>query len=63
MKSRRKSLSRKRRERKRRGKVYSVKINNQGGSSFSVASKDYEFNVDTKGAGITPPDTLLASYG
>jgi len=43
--------------------MYHADINNAGGYSFSVKSKDYEFTVDIKGKGITPPDTLLASLG
>ncbi|HTY45549.1 MAG TPA: OsmC family protein [Patescibacteria group bacterium] len=41
--------------------MYSVEITNAGGSQFKVISKDYEFVVDTKGGGVTPPDALLAS--
>ena len=43
--------------------MYRVEINSNGDSAFKVKSKDYEFDVDTKGKGITPPDTLLASLG
>lgn len=43
--------------------MYHVEINNEGGYLFQVKSKDYEFKIDTKGNGITPPDTLLASLG
>ncbi len=43
--------------------MYHVDIINTGGYSFKVKSKDYEFIVDVKGKGITPPDTLLASLG
>jgi uncharacterized OsmC-like protein len=43
--------------------VYHVDIINDGGSAFKIRSKDGEFMVDTKGSGITPPDTLLASVG
>ncbi|MCX5702974.1 MAG: OsmC family protein [Candidatus Omnitrophica bacterium] len=43
--------------------MYHVDIVNAGEYSFKVKSKDYEFLVDTKGKGITPPDTLLASLG
>lgn len=43
--------------------MYKVEIANLGDSVFNVKSKDYEFNVDTKGNGITPPDALLASLG
>ena len=43
--------------------MYRVEISNKGDSVFNVRSKDYEFNVDTKGKGMTPPDALLASLG
>ncbi|MBU1998183.1 MAG: OsmC family protein [Candidatus Omnitrophica bacterium] len=43
--------------------MYHVDIINNGNSSFQVKSKDYELVVDTKGKGITPPDTLLAGLG
>lgn len=43
--------------------MYHVDVSNQGDSSFIVRSQDYQFTVDTKGKGITPPDTLLASIG
>lgn len=43
--------------------MYHVDILNTGDSTFKVKSKDYEFVVDTKGNGVTPPDTLLASLG
>ncbi|MFA5200072.1 MAG: OsmC family protein [Candidatus Omnitrophota bacterium] len=43
--------------------MYNVNIVNAGDYSFNVKSKDYEFIVDVKGKGITPPDTLLASLG
>jgi uncharacterized OsmC-like protein len=43
--------------------MYHVDITNKGDSSFDVKSKDYELVVDTKGKGITPPDTLLAGLG
>lgn len=43
--------------------MYDVNIINAGDYSFNVKSKDYEFIVDVKGKGITPPDTLLASLG
>jgi putative redox protein len=43
--------------------MYQVDITNAGEYSFKVKSKDYEFIVDTKGKGITPPDVLLASLG
>jgi len=43
--------------------MYSVNITNRGDSSFTVRSKNIEFKIDTQGAGISPPDTLLASIG
>ena len=43
--------------------MYRVEVKNSGDSTFNVRSKDYEFIIDTKGKGITPPDTLLASLG
>jgi uncharacterized OsmC-like protein len=43
--------------------MYAVEIASKSGYRFNVKSKDYEFVVDIKGGGITPPDTLLASLG
>ena len=43
--------------------MYKVEVTNKGDSVFNVKSKDYEFAVDTRGKGMTPPDTLLASLG
>ena len=43
--------------------MYKVDVENSGDYSFNVKSKDYQFVVDTKGKGMTPPDTLLASLG
>jgi len=43
--------------------MYHVDITNTGDYAFSVKSKDYEFAVDVKGKGVTPPDALLASIG
>lgn len=43
--------------------MYNVKISNDGAYKFNVKSGDYEFTVDLKGKGITPPDALLASVG
>ena len=43
--------------------MYHVDITNSGDFSFKIKSKDYEFTVDTKGKGVTPPDALLASLG
>lgn len=43
--------------------MYHVDITSSQGESFKVRSKDYEFIADIKGAGITPPDILLAGLG
>jgi len=43
--------------------MYRVEVTNTNNSALKVKSKDYEFIMDTKGNGITPPDTLLASLG
>lgn len=43
--------------------MYHVDVINAGDSRFKVTSAGGEFTVDTKGAGTTPPDTLLASIG
>ena len=43
--------------------MYHIDIINKGDYSFDVKSKDYQFIVDIKGKGITPPDVLLASLG
>lgn len=43
--------------------MYHVDITNKGDYHFDVKSKEYEFAVDTKGNGMTPPDVLLASIG
>lgn len=43
--------------------MYHVDIDNTGDYYFKVKSRDYEFSVDTKGKGVTPPDALLASVG
>lgn len=43
--------------------MYHVEVRNDGGSKFTAKSKDYEFTIDTKGEGMSPPDTLLASLG
>lgn len=43
--------------------MYQVEIINKGSYLFNVKSKDYGFMIDVKGAGMTPPDTLLASLG
>ncbi len=41
--------------------MYRVEVSNNPDASFQVKSQNYEFIVDLKGKGITPPDTLLAS--
>ena len=41
--------------------MYRVDLVSQGEYKFKVMSKGYEFIVDAKSGGITPPDTLLAS--
>ena len=43
--------------------MYHVDVTNTGDSKFKVRSASGEFTVDTKGGGMTPPDTLLASVG
>ena len=43
--------------------MYHIDITNTGDSKFKVRSVSAEFTVDTKGGGMTPPDTLLASIG
>lgn len=43
--------------------MYRVEISSNPDSTFRVKSPDYEFVIDTKGRGITPPDTLLAGLG
>jgi putative redox protein len=43
--------------------MYHVDVTNTGDSKFKVVSTSGEFTVDTKGGGMTPPDTLLASIG
>lgn len=43
--------------------MYHVDVVNNGSSVFNVRSNDAEITIDTKGKGITPPDTLLASVG
>jgi len=41
--------------------MYRVKIIAKIDSPFKAIAKDYEFSIDTKGRGVTPPDALLAS--
>lgn len=43
--------------------MYQVEVAHIKDYAFKVKSKDYEFTVDTKGKGIAPPDTFLASLG
>ena len=43
--------------------MYHVDVTNTGDSKFKVTSDSAEITVDTKGGGMTPPDTLLASIG
>jgi putative redox protein len=43
--------------------MYQVTITHKDDQRFVVSSKDYEFMIDTKGGGVTPPDALLASLG
>ncbi len=41
--------------------MYRVEVASSLGSPFKVKSGNYEFAIDIKGEGISPPDTLLAS--
>jgi putative redox protein len=41
--------------------MYHVELLGNPDYSFTVKSGDYQFTVDLKGEGISPPDTLLAS--
>jgi putative redox protein len=41
--------------------MYKVEVSGDMDSPFKVRSSDYEFLIDTKGRGMSPPDTLLAS--
>lgn len=41
--------------------MYRVEVIGNPDSSFKVKTADYEFTIDLKGKGISPPDTLLAS--
>jgi uncharacterized OsmC-like protein len=43
--------------------MYHVEITSTSESAFKAKSKDYEFMIDTKGKGMSPADTLLASLG
>ncbi|MCM8799085.1 MAG: OsmC family protein, partial [Candidatus Omnitrophica bacterium] len=41
--------------------MYKVELENKGEMFFTAKSKDYLFNIDLKGRGMTPPDVFLAS--
>lgn len=41
--------------------MYKVELENKGDSFFIAKSKDYIFNIDLKGKGMSPPDVFLAS--
>lgn len=41
--------------------MYKVELENKGDMFFTAKSKDYLFNIDLKGKGMTPPDVFLAS--
>jgi len=43
--------------------MYHVDIKNTGEYAFEVKAGEYHFTVDVSGAGVTPPDALLASLG
>ncbi len=43
--------------------MYRVDIAHSKDFTFSVKSGDYEFTIDSKGNGLTPPAALLASLG
>ncbi|MDD2752154.1 MAG: OsmC family protein [Candidatus Omnitrophica bacterium] len=43
--------------------MYQVEVIHEKDYTFTVKSKNYQFTVDVKGDGVTPPDTLLASLG
>lgn len=43
--------------------MYKVELENKGDLFFNAKSKDYVFNIDPKGKGMSPPDVLLASLG
>ncbi len=40
--------------------MYKVEVENKGGMLFSAESKDYRFNIDLKGKGMSPSDVFLA---
>jgi len=41
--------------------MYKAEVVSSRGLPFKAKSGNYEFNIDIKGEGISPPDTLLAS--
>ncbi len=41
--------------------MYRIEVTSQPDGTMKAQSKDAAFTIDTKGRGITPPDTLLAS--
>ncbi|MDD4894515.1 MAG: OsmC family protein [Candidatus Omnitrophica bacterium] len=41
--------------------MYKVEVTNSRGMLFKARSGNYEFTIDIKDEGISPPDTLLAS--
>jgi uncharacterized OsmC-like protein len=43
--------------------MYKAEIKSNPDSSFEVSADGYNFTVDTKGKGVTPPAALLASLG
>ena len=43
--------------------MYRVEIFTREDGAFIASSKGYEFIIDAKAGGITPPDTFLASLG
>jgi uncharacterized OsmC-like protein len=43
--------------------MYRVEMSNKGDYRFDVKAKDYDFVIDIKGKGVTPPDALLSAIG
>lgn len=41
--------------------MYKVEVVSSSDSPFKVKAENYEFTIDIKGRGASPPDTLLAS--
>ncbi|MCM8783795.1 MAG: OsmC family protein [Candidatus Omnitrophica bacterium] len=41
--------------------MYRVELEHRGNTFFIAKSKDYLFNIDLKGKGMTPPDVFLSS--